>query len=447
MLFTILLVLALTAVFGWQHYQSDITKAYLLCAPTTAYYIRFPPGFRAYLHLKHGYPLPFEPGDYYGRVRKNLYGDPPAGRLLYELICAFLTRDVGMIVSPLDQCMFVKALIVAGTRMVGIVLLYVDDVLVVGDEPLVSDIHRAIGERFPLTDGGDDYLSLRINHDMHEGTLTVDQTHNIDALLESTHMTDCASTRTPLPTDFTAMTDEATTTAPTVELDMPSVLGSVGFITATRPDLMYAHGVLATAMMPSSALPTAPTATHRRALTRLLRYLKGTRTRGLTFRRSAGLDMFAHVDANFAQELHRTGDGAAGSRSSYIVQLAGAAIAARAPRQGPVALSTAEAEIYALCAVVRILLVLRSMVSFITGETLPPTIVHEDNTSVIDMVARRSLSARTRHLRVNLAFVIDAVAAADIVLVYTPTAIQFADIGTAQRAPDIYEAHRDNIPG
>ena len=87
------------------------------------------------------------------------------------------------------------------------------------------------------------------------------------------------------------------------------------------------------------------------------------------------------------------------------------------------------------------------MITFITGNTLPPTIIYEDNTSVMDIVARRSLSARTRHLRVNLAFVIDAVAAADISIIYTATAQQFADIGTAQRSPEVFELHRDNILG
>ena len=87
------------------------------------------------------------------------------------------------------------------------------------------------------------------------------------------------------------------------------------------------------------------------------------------------------------------------------------------------------------------------MATFITGETLPPTVVYEDNTSAIDVIARRSLTARTRHLRVNLGFVIDAVNAGDIVLVYTKSADQLADIGTAQRAPEVFERHRDALLG
>ncbi len=68
-------------------------------------------------------------------------------------------------------------------------------------------------------------------------------------------------------------------------------------------------------------------------------------------------------------------------------------------------------------------------------------------TSVIAIIARRRLNARTRHLRVNIGFVIDAVDRGEIVLHYCPSASMFADMATAQRNPDTFERHRDMALG
>ena len=69
---------------------------------------------------------------------------------------------------PVDRCMFVLALdgvagshIAAGARLTVVVLLYVDDILVLGSDPMVAEVADATMKRF----GGDDYLSLEIDHD------------------------------------------------------------------------------------------------------------------------------------------------------------------------------------------------------------------------------------------------------------------------------------------
>ena len=148
--------------------QFDITKAYLLAAPTRTYYMRYPPGFRAYLERKYDGDIPFNPSLDLLRVRKNLYGGEEPGRILYDLIAAFLVHDLHIRHSPVDRCMFVLALdgvagshIAAGARLTVVVLLYVDDILVLGSDPMVAEVADATMKRF----GGDDYLSLEIDHD------------------------------------------------------------------------------------------------------------------------------------------------------------------------------------------------------------------------------------------------------------------------------------------
>ena len=88
---TVLLCLALGCVYDWHIVQFDITKAYLLAAPTRTYYVRYLSGVRAYLERKYDGDIPFNPSLYLLRVRKNIYGN--------EESSAFCTTS-----SPRSSC-------------------------------------------------------------------------------------------------------------------------------------------------------------------------------------------------------------------------------------------------------------------------------------------------------------------------------------------------------
>ena len=74
---------------------------------------------------------------------------------------------------------------------------------------------------------------------------------------------------------------------------------------------------------------------------------------------------------------------------------------------------------WALC--VRALLGVRRLAALVLGATLPPSDIYEDNTAVIAMLRRRDLSVRVRHIRVNLAFITDAIDDREIELCYCGT--------------------------
>ena len=63
---------------------------------------------------------------------------------------------------------------------------------------------------------------------------------------------------------------------------------------------------------------------------------------------------------------------------------------------------------------IRQVLALRHLITFLVGVTLPPTVVHCDNNSVLLQLKRRDLSARSRHIRVHLGFIFDALEANEI---------------------------------
>ena len=59
--------------------------------------------------------------------------------------------------------MFVLFEIIDGVRLTCIILVYVDDLLVVGSSVLTACITEMLKDRFLLTEGGGDYLGLEID--------------------------------------------------------------------------------------------------------------------------------------------------------------------------------------------------------------------------------------------------------------------------------------------
>ena len=135
----------------------DVQKAYLLTTPRHEYYVRYPAGFAAYLRMKHGH-LPYDPDQYLLRVAKNCYGARDAGVLWYDMISGFIVEVMGFARSSTDRCVFVKSRTVDGKRETCVILVYVDDLLIVGDEVLLDVTSAQLEARFPLSKGGADYL-------------------------------------------------------------------------------------------------------------------------------------------------------------------------------------------------------------------------------------------------------------------------------------------------
>ena len=125
----------------------------------------------------------------------------------------------------------------------------------------------------------------------------------------------------------------------------------------------------------------------------------------------------------------------------------GAAVAAWSRRQNATTVATMEAEAYAAMLAVRIVLAVRRTSEFMLSYKLPPTIIYEDNESLITALKSRDLSARTRHTRVNLGFIMDAVDAEEVVFEFVTSGDQVADAATQAEDPTRFIRNRDRMLG
>lgn len=120
--------------------------------------------------------------------------------------------------------------------------------------------------------------------------LFLTQHHYIRQLPQKANMADSKPVSTPMVTSFssTAVPDSTTCDSSLFR----SILGSLHYLSITRPDVEFPVNKLAQHMQ-------SPTSTHMQALKRILRYLKSTISHGLHLTKSSNQTLTAFCDADW----------------------------------------------------------------------------------------------------------------------------------------------------
>ncbi|GAA0166349.1 hypothetical protein LIER_40172 [Lithospermum erythrorhizon] len=177
------------------------------------------------------------------------------------------------------------------------------------------------------------------------------------------------------------------------ETQYKQIVGSLMYLTSTRPDIMFATGFISRYM-------SKPTDLHLQLAKRILRYLKGTQEHGIFYQRGPGNGEFiAYTDSDYAGD-HEDRK----STSGYVFMMSSGAIAWSSRKQPIVTLSTTEAEFVAATA-------------FMHG--------------------------RSKHIDIRYHFLRDLVNEGSIKLVYCGSANQVADIMTKPLKTDTFQKLRE----
>ncbi|KAL3729902.1 hypothetical protein ACJRO7_026971 [Eucalyptus globulus] len=149
-------------------------------------------------------------------------------------------------------------------------------------------------------------------------------------------MEECRSVSTPVAAKKKLQKSDGTEA---VDVSMyRSLIGCLMYLTATRPDILFAVSVLSRFMSDPSQL-------HLIAAKRILRYLKGTMFFGVKFRRSQEFNLQGYSDCDWAGSMDDMK-----STSGYCFSLGSACFTWCSKKQEIVAQSTAEAEFIAATA-------------------------------------------------------------------------------------------------
>ncbi|XP_070013245.1 secreted RxLR effector protein 161-like [Nicotiana sylvestris] len=175
-----------------------------------------------------------------------------------------------------------------------------------------------------------------------------------------------------------------------------SIFGSLLYLTASRPDIVFSVGICA-------RFQSNPKESYLKAAKRILRYLKGTQDLVLYYPSSNSLNLIGYANADYASYLVDKK-----STSGMDHFLHSCLISWGTRKQNSVALSTAEAEYVAAASCCAQLLCIKQQLEDFGVLTKSVPLLC-DNTSALNMAKNPVQHKRTKHIDVRHHFLRDNV--------------------------------------
>jgi hypothetical protein len=302
---------------------------------------------------------------------------------------------------------------------------YVDDLLLAcKDQNRMNRVKGDLAARFKMKDLGPVtyYLGIQVHRDRAKRLTHLHQGTYVEKVVERFNLQDAKPVGVQLQPSavFTPIhAEDSNFLRERPEVPYASAVGAVLYSAlCTRVDVAYAISQL-------SRFSSNPAKVHWEALKKLIRYLKGTSSWGLTYTGAKGLTLEVYSDANFSSCPNTSK-----STSGQVVMLAGGAVDWKAKRQPIVALSTTEAEYVAMAEAAKSVLWHRELLMELGVPPEGPTVLHCDNMSAIALAQDPVHHERTKHIRRRFHFIREVLAAKEAVLKYCPTEQMLADVLT-----------------
>lgn len=242
----------------------DVKNAFLYGAIDREIYMVQPKGFEDKAHPN------------YVKLKKTLYGLKQAPRAWYGKIAEFL-MECGYVMSHADSSLFIK---VKGAKT-SIVLLYVDDLVVTGDDEFeIGQTKGNLSVRFQMKELGElkHFLGLEVDR-TEEGLFLCQQKYAKD-LLQKFGMLECKPISTPMEVNAKICAHEGKDFQDVTMYRQ--LVGNLIYLTLTRPNISYAVRV-------ASRYMQQPKKSHLDAVRRILRYVKETIDYGLFYKKKMKL--------------------------------------------------------------------------------------------------------------------------------------------------------------
>ena len=166
------------------------------------------------------------------------------------------------------------------------------------------------------------------------------------------------------------------------------IVGSLMYLTSTRPDLVYSVSLISRYM-------ANPTEIHLQAAKRILRYLKGTFDYGIMYQKGGSTKLVAYTNSDYAGDVDDRK-----STSGYMFLLSSGAVSWASKKQPIVTLSTTEAEFVAAAACASQVVWMRRVLEQIGQAQKENTIVMCDNSSTIKLSKNPVMHGRSKHIDV-----------------------------------------------
>ncbi|GJX92675.1 ribonuclease H-like domain-containing protein [Tanacetum coccineum] len=249
-------------------------------------------------------------------------------------------------------------------------------------------------DEFAMTDLGSLNYFLGISVARDSSGMFLSQKKYAVEILERVGMVNCNPSRTPVDTESKLGTIGDVVSDLTM---YQSLVGSMQYLTFTRPDISYAVQQVCLHMHD----PREP---HFSALKRILRYVCG-----------------------------------------YCVFLSNNLLSWSSKHQPTLSRSSAEAEYRRVANAVAETCWLRNLLRELHSLLPSATLVYYDNVSVVYLSCNLVLHQRTKHIEIDIHFVRDLVAAGEVRVLHVPSRYRFADIFTKGLPSALFEEFRSSL--
>eukprot|EP00253_Pinus_taeda_P012905 PITA_12905 len=398
---TIRLIIALAASQGWNLHQMDVKTVFLNGSIKEEVYLEQPEGFE--IHNRESHVC---------RLKKALYELKQAPRAWYKRIDSYFMK-LGFTRSEVDLNLYFK---VEDDKPL-ILVLYVDDLFLIGADPLIHKCERELASEFEMKDLGLMHYFLRLEVWQKPREIFLSQRKYVVKILERFGMVDCKPVTTPMELNFKKLCSSVVGPVLGNVSEYRQFIGALMFLVNSRPDICFVVNTLNQYMV-------EPHHSHWIGAKNLLRYLRGTITHGLRYP-VGDVRLHGYSDADWAGNVVDRK-----STSRCCLSLGSALIPWMSKNQKSVTLSTVDAEYIAASMASCEVVWLRKLFSKPFGHTLDTIVILCNNQCGIRLSENLVFYDRSKHIDIRYHFIWDMVQRGAIRLHHTRTDEQVADILT-----------------
>ncbi|GJV44100.1 putative ribonuclease H-like domain-containing protein, partial [Tanacetum coccineum] len=239
-----------------------------------------------YVFQPPGFEDPYLPDKVY-KIEKALYGLHQAPRAWYETLSTYIIEN-GFKRGTIDKTLFIKK----AKGDILLVQVYVDDIIFGSTEKsLCYEFKGLMNKRFQMSSMGELTFFLGLQVQQKEDGIFISQDKYVAEILKKFNFATVKTKSTPIETNKALVKDEE---AEAVDVYLSrSMIGSLMYLTASRPDIMFA-------ICACARFQVTPKTSHIYAVKRIFRYLKGQPKLGLWYPRDSPCDLEAFSDCDYA---------------------------------------------------------------------------------------------------------------------------------------------------
>ncbi|GJR28224.1 retrotransposon protein, putative, ty1-copia subclass [Tanacetum coccineum] len=375
------ILIAIAVYYDYEIWQMDVKTAFLNGHLSEEVYMEQPEGF-----VNPKYP------NHVCKLKRSIYGLKQASRQWNKRFDDEI-KKFGFTQNPDEPCVYLKA----SGSYVAILILYVDDILLMGNNiPMLQDVKSYLGRSFAMKDLGDAayILGIKIYRDRSKRLIGLCQSAYIEKILKRFYMENSKRGTIPMQEKLKLSKSQGASTPAEKQrmqnIPYASAIGSIMYaVRCTRPDVAFAQNM-------TSRFQQNPGEEHWTAVKNILKYLRNTK------------DMFL---------------------TGYVFVLNGGAVDWKSTKQSIFATSSTDAEYIAAFDASKEAVWIRK---FIYGLGIVPTFkepisMYCDNTGAIAIAKDDGVTIGARHFRVKVHYFHETIKLDDVKIEKIDTDDNLAD--------------------